>query len=141
MEARNKDGVKLILGDSCILDSPTLLCESAELLSWWVWMEDPDELPRAVEYSLFAAHNFNGLRSSPPVDELGDRVILIHLVAYEDWHPCSLNASSGTSSGNGSSAPAVVPFTWTPGVLDGRQPAGGRQQHLGAPCDASGACI
>ena len=58
MEAWNEDGVRLILGDSCILDrldSYSVEREQSEFLTCWVWMEDPDDLPRAVEFSLFAA--------------------------------------------------------------------------------------
>ena len=133
LEAWNEDGVKLILGDSCILDrldSRTMSRESSEFLTCWVWMTDPDELPRAVEYYYFAACSgqaidINGLSSpthtsTPPVGNLGEKVILVHLVQYEDWRPHSPSASSAKSSENGSLAPMVIPFDWHLGVLDGR---------------------
>jgi hypothetical protein len=44
MEAWNDDGVKLILGDPCILDrldSCTVDREMTDLLTCWVWMKDP----------------------------------------------------------------------------------------------------
>jgi len=58
LEAWNEDGVKLILGDVCIfdkLDSRTLARESSDLLTCWVWMEDPDALPLSMKYNIFAA--------------------------------------------------------------------------------------
>jgi len=81
MEAWNEDGVKLILGDSCILDrldSRSVEREQSEFLTCWVWMEDPDALPRAAEYSIFSSgagrtFDINGypsptrIPSSPPV--------------------------------------------------------------------------
>ena len=139
MEAWNEDGVRLILGDSCILDrldSYSVEREQSEFLTCWVWMEDPDDLPRAVELSLFAAgagraFDINGFPSptripaSPPVGKKGESAILVHLAGYEDWRPRSPEAvPSGTSSETGSSSPpAWVPFTWVPGVLDGRRSA------------------
>lgn len=61
------------------------------------------------------------LVSSPPVGMAGDKAILIHMAGYEDWRPrCRDDSSSRTSSEYGSSALMIVPFNWTPGVLDGR---------------------
>jgi hypothetical protein len=135
LEAWNEDGVKLILGDVCIfdkLDSRTLARESSDLLTCWVWMEDPDALPLSMEYDIFAAKagqamEIGGLPSptripsSPPVGKAGEKVIIIHLAGYEDWSPSSRGATgSGTSLEHGSSGPKVVPFAWAHGVLDGR---------------------
>jgi hypothetical protein len=144
LEASNEDGVKLILGNSCILDrldSRTMSRESSEFLTCWVWMADLDELPRAMEYYYFVACSgqamaINGLpspthTSTPPVGKLGEKVILVHLVQYEDWRPHSPSANSAMSSENGSLAPMVVAFDWHPGVLDSRQLAAGRQPRLG----------
>lgn len=137
MEAWNEDGVQLILGDACILDrldshSVLEVREQSEFLTCWVWMEDPDDLPRSVEYVLFPkgagrAFDVNGLPSptripsSPPVGKKGEPAILVHLAGYEDWRPRSPDVgSSGTSSESWSSAPVWTPFTWASGVLDGR---------------------
>lgn len=137
MEAWNEDGVQLILGDACVLDRLDSLSvpearEQSEFLTCWVWMEDPDDLPRSVEYVLFAkgagrAFDINGLPSptripsSPPVGKKGESAFLVHLAGYEDWRPRSPDVgTSRTSSESGSSAPAWIPFTWAPGVLDGR---------------------
>lgn len=122
-EAGNEDGVKLILGDSCILDRldcRTMSRESSEFLTCYVWMEDPGELPRAVEYSFVAgsgqALDINGLSypiripSTSPVGKLGEKAILIHLVSYEDWRPRSLGESSAKSPEKGNLAPTVAPF-------------------------------
>jgi hypothetical protein len=58
------------------------------------------------------------------VGKFSDKVILIHLVGYEDWTPRTPGtSSSGTSSKNGSSAPTFVPFDWAAGVPDDHQPA------------------
>jgi hypothetical protein len=140
MEAWNEDGVQLILRDACILDrldshSAPAAREQSEFLTCWVWMEDPDDLPRSVEYTLFPrgagrAFDVNGLPSptrippSPPVGKKGEDVVLVHLAGYEDWRPRSSDTGgSGTTSDNGSSAPVWIPFTWVPGVLDGRPSA------------------
>jgi hypothetical protein len=48
MEAWNADDVQLILGDACILDrldNQTLTPDSTIFLTYWVWMEDRNELP------------------------------------------------------------------------------------------------
>lgn len=149
LEAWNEDGVKLILGDKCIfdrLDSHSASRESrdsSQFLTCWVWMESPDLLPKAMEYWYFAAKAGQAMEifdlpsptlipSTPPVGKFGDKVILIHLVGYEDWMPRSPGtSSSGTSSENGSSAPTFVPFDWAAGVLDGR-PAQARPPRTGA---------
>lgn len=144
LEAWNEEGVKLVLGDTCIfdrLDSRTLAREETDLLTCWIWMEDPDDLPRSLTYTIFAfragqAMVINGLPAptrlpaTPPVGLEGDKVILIHIDGYEDWRPSSPNSGSGTSSEHGSSGPRFVPFDWTRGVLDGR-PAAGRRVHHG----------
>lgn len=54
LEAWNEDGVKLILGDCCILDrldSRMIAHESSKFLTYWAWMEDLDDLPRLMGYS------------------------------------------------------------------------------------------
>jgi hypothetical protein len=101
-------------------------------------MEDPVDLPRLVGYSIFAvgagkALNFNGLASplriplTPPKGKVAERKILVHLAQYEDWSPKSPGwTTSTTSSETGSSAPTIVPFDWTPGVIDGRSTGGSR---------------
>lgn len=97
LEAWNVDGVRSILGDACIVDrlddrSRDPDRESSEFLSCWVWMEDPDDLPRSVEYSIFTAgadqaSDINGLPSMPPMGKTAEKVILVHLARYEDWSP------------------------------------------------------
>lgn len=143
LEAWNEDGVQLILGDTCIvdrLDSHSTIDErkQSEFLICWVRMDDPNDLPRAVEYALFPnragrAFDIGGLPSptripaSPPVGKRGDKVILVHLAGYEDWRPRSPGPkSSGTSSGSGSSALVWVPLTWVPGVPNGHHPSATR---------------
>lgn len=149
LEAWNDNGVKMILGDGCILDrldSCTVAREPSEILTCWAWMEDLGDLPRSLGYSFFAARagqamETNGLASparipsAPPKGKFGDEAILIHLAGYEDWRPRSPDATGfGTSSRTGCSAPTFIPFPWTPGVLDGRQPAAGR--WMPQPCRA-----
>lgn len=94
-------------------------------------MEDPDDLPRSTEYTLFAARAGQALEMHglavppvpPPKGKLGEKAILIDLAGYEDWRARSPDvASLGTSSEHGSSGPEFIPFPWTPGVLDGRPP-------------------
>lgn len=148
LEAWNEDGVRLILGDCCVLDrldSRTIERETSRFLTCWVWMEDPSDLPRSMDFTLFAARAGQAMEvmglsaparipSIPPKGKLGERAILIHLAGYGDWRPRSPGVgvgSSGTSSETGNSAPVTVPFTWTPGVLDGRQPGHGRQRPQG----------
>jgi hypothetical protein len=49
--------VKLILGDPCIFDrfdSGVAGRDDSDLLTCWVWMEDPDDLPRSLSYTFFA---------------------------------------------------------------------------------------
>jgi hypothetical protein len=113
------DGVRLILGNTCILDrldSRTLTHDSTDLLTCCVWMEDPDKLPRSLKFTVFVAR---AGQATPPTGRASDKVILIHMAGYEDWRP---HSSSMTSSDYSSSAPPFVPCFWTPGVLDG-QPA------------------
>ncbi|KXG35743.1 hypothetical protein SORBI_3002G221200 [Sorghum bicolor] len=143
LEAWNEEGVKLILGDSCIFDRfdrKTEARETSRFLGCWVWMHDPDDLPLAMEYIVFAARagraveiaglpTATRLPASPPTGMVGDKVILVHLAGYEDWTPRSPVASSRTSSEHGSSAPTVVPFVWSEGVPDDRQ-GQGRQTRL-----------
>ena len=65
LEAWNEDGVKLILGDYCILDrldSHTVARESLEFLTCWARMEDPDDPPRSMEYSIFVARVGQAMR-------------------------------------------------------------------------------
>jgi hypothetical protein len=137
LEAWNEEGVKLILGEACIvdrLDRRTQDRESTDILTCYVWMSDPSELPRSMDYTIFAtkvgqAMEINGIRvpSTPPVGKAGAKAILIHMAGYEDWRPRSPDGSSSrTSSEYGSSAPTIVPFIWTPGVLDGRSASGRR---------------
>jgi hypothetical protein len=97
-------------------------------------MEMPDALPRAMEYWFFVMKagqatelwdllSPNRIPSTPPTGKFGEKIILVHLVGYEDWSPCTLGSStSGTSSEHGSSviAPPFIPFVWAAGVLDGR---------------------
>jgi hypothetical protein len=95
-------------------------------------MEDPDDLPRSMDYTLFAARASQALEmhgqmaqlpSVPPKGKLGDKAILIHLVGYKDWRARSPDMDSlGTSSEHGSPGPMFIPFPWMPGVLDGRPP-------------------
>lgn len=135
LEAWNEEGVKLILGDSCVFDRfdrRTSAKDTLQFLGCWVWMTDPDELPRSLEYTYFAARAGQAmdiaglpmttrLPASPPIGMVGEDAIIIHMAGYEDWTPRSPTAAgSRTSSEHGSSAPTVVPFAWTPGVLDGR---------------------
>ena len=59
-------------------------------------MEDPDELPTSISYTFFAARadqamQINGLGATPtrlpatpPIGLEGDRLILVHLMGYED---------------------------------------------------------
>jgi hypothetical protein len=58
-------------------------------------MNDPDELPRSLEYTIFAARvgqamDINGLTTktrllaSPLTRMVGDKIILIHMAGYED---------------------------------------------------------
>jgi hypothetical protein len=141
LEAWNEDGVWLILGDCCVLDrldTRTIERETSGFRTCCVWMEDPSDLPRSTDFTLFAARAGQArevkelsaparIPSIPPKGNLGERAILIHLAGYGDWRPRSPGVgSSGTSSETGNSAPVTVPFTWTPGVLDGRQPGHGR---------------
>lgn len=98
-------------------------------------MDDPDDLPRAVELSLFApgagrALDVGGypptrIPPSPPVGNTGEDVVIVHLAGYEDWRPRSPEGgSSSTSSETASSGPpAWIPFTWTPGAVDGQRPS------------------
>jgi len=138
LEEWNEDGVKLILGDACIfdrLDSHSASRETrdtSQFLTCWVWMETPDALPKAMEYWYFAAKAGQALDifdlaspdripSTPPVGKFRHKVILIHLVGYEDWTLRTPGtSSSGTSSEHGSSTPTFIPFDWAAGVLDGR---------------------
>lgn len=98
-EAWNEEGVKLVLGDPCIFDNIDTSPEAREtpdLLTSWVWMEDPDELPRSISYSFFAARasqamQINGLGpvptripATPPIGWEGDSLILVHLASYQD---------------------------------------------------------
>ncbi|CAD6205348.1 unnamed protein product [Miscanthus lutarioriparius] len=160
LEAWNEDGVKLILGDACIfdrLDSHSASRESrdSQFLTCWVWMESADVLPKAMEYWYFAAKAGQALDilnlpsparipSTPPVGKFSDKVILIHLVGYEDWTPRTpRTSSSGTSSENGSSAPTFVPFDWAaggpgrPSACTGAPTAHWRVQPTGDPAAAS----
>jgi hypothetical protein len=78
-EAWNAEGMKLILGDPCIfdrIDSGPVAREDSDLLTCWVWMEDPNELPRSLSYTFFAARAGQAME--------GDRIILVHLLGYED---------------------------------------------------------
>lgn len=130
LEAWNEDGVKLILGDSCILgrpDSRTMSYESSEFLTCWVWMDDLDDLRRVQDRPWTSTRT----PSTPPVGKLGEKAILIHLAGYEDWRPRSPGVSFGTSSENRSSASIAVPFTRHARVLNGRQLAAGRQLRPG----------
>lgn len=144
-EAWNVEGIKLILGDPCIVDrfersqGPG---DNSDLLTCWVWMEDPDELPRSLSYTIFSyragqAATITGLHPTPtrlparpPIGRDGDRPILIHLTGYEDWSPSDPDSDSGTSSEHGSSGPRFVHFDWALGVLDGTVPQG-RRAHPG----------
>lgn len=136
LEAWNEDGIKLLLGDSCTFDrfdSNTAAedRETSQFLTCWVWMEQPGNLPRAVEYWFFEAWAGQAMEiidlpmrqrfpSMPPVGKFGDKTILIHLDGYEDW--CNYSSDSGSSSGHGNSGPEFIPFAWSVGVLDGRPP-------------------
>ena len=134
LEAWNEEGVWLILGDSCVFDrfdSKTAARENSQFLGCWVWVHDPDDLPRSMEYIIFAAKagqamaiaglpRVTRLPASPPTGMVGDKTILIHMAGYEDWTPRSPNGTSRTSSEHGSSAPTVVPLVWNAGVIDGR---------------------
>lgn len=109
-----------------------------EFLTCYAWMEDPGDLPRSLDYTVFAARAgralvANGIHipSTPPVGRLGDWAILIHLAGYEDWRPRSPDGPTSKTSENGSSAPVIVPFDWAPWVLDGRQPAPGHPNPQG----------
>jgi hypothetical protein len=93
LEAWNKEGVKLILGDSCIFDRfdrCMLALETSQFLTCWVWMDDPEELPRSLEYTIFAARAGQAMEinslvaptrtpSSPPIKMGADKIILIHM--------------------------------------------------------------
>lgn len=100
-------------------------------------MEDPDELPRVISYTFFAARvgqamQINGLPApttilaTPPIGLDGDRVILVHLEGSEDWSPSSLASGSGMSSDHGSLGPWFIPFDWARGALDGTPNPGQR---------------
>jgi hypothetical protein len=94
-------------------------------------MDDPKELPRSLEYTIFAARagqamEINGLvvptraPSSPLIGMGANKIILIHMVGYEDWSPRTPDGTgSRTSSEHDSSTPTVMPFEWATGVLDG----------------------
>jgi hypothetical protein len=106
-------------------------------------MNDPDELPRSLEYTIFAARvgqamDINGLTTttrllaSPLTRMAGDKIILIHMAGYEDWSPRSLDGMGFmTSSEHGSSAPTIVPFDWAARVLDGWPASARRARPVG----------
>lgn len=57
LEAWNEEGVNLILGEDCIvdrLDRRTQDHESTDILTCYVWMRDPSELLRSMDYTIFA---------------------------------------------------------------------------------------
>jgi hypothetical protein len=132
LEAWNEEGVELIFGDSCVFDRfdrRTVARETTQYLGCWVWMHDPDDLPKSLEYTVFAARagqamDVNGLTSMtrlPPTGMVSDKIILIHMAGYEDWNPRTPDGTcSRSSSEHGSSAAMFVPFEWTAGVPDGR---------------------
>ncbi|KAG0541121.1 hypothetical protein BDA96_03G468800 [Sorghum bicolor] len=145
LEAWNEEGVKLILGDSCVFDrfdKRTLARKTAQFLGCWVWMHNPDDLPKSLEYTIFAARAGQAMDTagvltarlsvSPPTGMVADKAILIHLARYEDWTPRSPDDASRACS----SAPTIVPFDWVAGVPDGR-PALIRRTRLDGYCAPS----
>jgi hypothetical protein len=139
LEVWNEDDIMLILGDTCIFDRFDSLTastdrETSQLLTCWVWIENPGMIPRAVEYWLFVARARQAMElvdlpspiqilSTPPVGKFREKVILIHLAGYEDWSPQTPRSSSFvTSSEHDSSAPLFIPFIWAAGVLDSHPP-------------------
>lgn len=71
------------------------MSKSSKFLTCWIWMEDPDDLPRLVEYSIFTmdagkALDINSLTfplriaSTPPKGKDDEWAILVHLARYED---------------------------------------------------------
>ncbi|KAF8710066.1 hypothetical protein HU200_029794 [Digitaria exilis] len=116
-------GASKVLGYDCIvdrLDSRTYNKEVTHTFSCWVWMSNPDHLPRSRGCLLFPkgagravdVEDLHTSRRCPGTPSVGRPVtMLIHLDEYFDWNPRSARAS-----------PVHQSFKWTPGVLDGQGP-------------------
>ncbi|RLN09613.1 PHD finger protein [Panicum miliaceum] len=139
-ELWSEAGFNLFLENVCVFDrmvGRTFRKEGTGMFSFWAWMWNPDDLPRSREFTFFPqgsgqvpAADSQGARRVAPPPVGRDIELLIHLDEYEDWRPHrARTAGFGASGLPPSSAadledagPVIVPFRWTPGVLDGRSP-------------------
>ncbi|KAF8755806.1 hypothetical protein HU200_011278 [Digitaria exilis] len=123
LELWSVKGASKVLGYDCIvdrLDSRTYNKEVTHTFSCWVWMSNPDHLPRSRACLLFPkgagramdVEDLHTSRRCPGTPPVGRPVtMLIHLDEYFDWNPRSARAS-----------PVHQSFKWSPGVLDGQGP-------------------
>ncbi|KAF8700339.1 hypothetical protein HU200_034271 [Digitaria exilis] len=123
LELWSVKGASKVLGDSCIvdrLDSRTFNKEVTHTFSCWVWMSNPDHLPRSHGCLVFPKDAGRPLemvdlptpRRRPGTPPVGRPVqLLIHLDEYYDWTPSTTRVS-----------PVHQRFDWTPGVMDGCDP-------------------
>jgi hypothetical protein len=134
-------GVKQVLGDVCIfyyMEDATFRQENIDFFCFFMWMKNPDLLPRSKVVSFFTQSPGRSSSSDgpPPMatalasSMIGGEVdLLIHLDHYYDWSPhlegSSISDVSGlpaSSSEASSSRPRQVykSFTWYLGVVDGQ---------------------
>lgn len=95
-ECWNVDGVKLVLGDPCIverIERSQVSGEDSDLLVAWVWMEDPDELPRSLSYTIFAARTGQAVNITGPQQQ--PTRIPAHPPDWAGWRQDHLGAPVG----------------------------------------------
>ncbi|CAO2162745.1 unnamed protein product [Urochloa humidicola] len=142
-----EDGVRQALGDFCAFDyiEPiSFTQENTEKLYCWVWMWNPDLLPRSKLTTIFpegVGRSRPGVTAAPPEGDMVD--LIIHL-GYFDWSPppASRTLSSRgsglpsltSSDSDGRSFPFFKDFTWYAGLLDGRLPRSGLPRMANTAC-------
>ncbi|CAO2039669.1 unnamed protein product [Urochloa humidicola] len=143
-----EDGVRQALGDFCSFDyieHISFTQENTERLSCWVWMWNPDQLPRSKLTTIFpegAGWSRPGVTAAPPVGNMVD--LIFHLDSYFDWSPppasrtpssrASGLPSSSSLDSDGRPFPFFQDFTWYAGLLDGHTPRGGIPRIINAAC-------
>ncbi|KAM0866202.1 hypothetical protein ACQ4PT_042773 [Festuca glaucescens] len=148
MHLWSREGAQEVLSSHVLvdrLDSRTYALDNTELFSFWVWCRSIDHIPGHHGFSVFPQDagrvvDMNGF--SPPRREVAPPPeclrydSLIHVDLVEDWTVRESRTPSTGQSGVPSSTsfdeppyPAVQPFTWRFGVLDGEERSyGGRRQ-------------
>jgi hypothetical protein len=150
LHALSAEGVRQVLGDICIfnhMEVETFGRENTQMFCFFMWMKNPDLLPRSKTVSFFSegSSRSNGSDGPLPVEAAlasppsgGDIDLLIHLDHYYDWSPQPKRSPNSNVSGmlassseasSGRLRPVYQCFTWYSGVVDGQvlgRPSGPR---------------